>query len=142
MTNTKPWLWLLVASLALNVFLGVTLSTHFFRGPKGPPPRPEQMILDMADSLPEPDARILRQSLESHRSELAGEEDQPPKGDRIREVLSSDPFDLEAFRQVTSEFHASHERTGRVITEILAEALPRMSYEGRKHLADHPPRPR
>ncbi|MCR6632552.1 MAG: hypothetical protein NVV74_22295 [Magnetospirillum sp.] len=39
MTNSKPWLWLLVASLALNVFLGVAVGTHFFRGPKGPPGR-------------------------------------------------------------------------------------------------------
>lgn len=142
MTNSKPWLWLLVASLALNVFLGVSLGTHFFRGPKGPPPRPEGMLLDMAEALPEADARILRQALEARRSELSTDENPKGRFDEMRAVLSAEPFDPKAFERVSSEFRAKHERNARIIQEILTEAVPRMSPEGRKALANRPPPPR
>lgn len=141
MTNSKPWLWLLVASLALNVFLGVFAGTHLFRGPKEPP-RPEMMILDMAENLPEPDARILRQAFEAHKKAFPTDDD-PRRGfDRMRQILSTEPFDLEAFRKASSEFRAKQDRFGATITDILADALPAMSPEGRKALANRPPRPR
>lgn len=141
MTNLKPWMWLLVASLALNVFLGVALGTHFFRGPKAPP-RPEGMLLDMAESLPEADARILRQALEARRSELSTDENPKRRFDEMRAVLLAEPFDPEAFSRVSSEFRAKHERNGQIINEILIEAVTRMSPEGRKALANRPPPPR
>lgn len=137
MTHTKPWMWLLVASLALNVFLGVTVGTHLFRGPpKGPPPRPGMFLLDMAENLPEDDARILRQAFEAHKEEFPGD-----MGPPLRDALVAEPFDLEAFLRMESEFRANREREGAVIGMILAEALPKMSPEGRKRLAAHPPRP-
>ncbi|MGE5517209.1 MAG: periplasmic heavy metal sensor [Bacteroidota bacterium] len=141
MTNSKPWLWLLVASLALNVFLGVSAGTRFLREPKGPP-RPEGMILEMAEALPEADARILRQALDARRDELSPGEDPKKRFDEMRAVLRAEPFDPEAFERVSSEFRAKHERGGRIIGEILMDALPRMSPEGRKALADRPPPPR
>lgn len=142
MTNSKPWLWLLVASLALNVYFGVVVGTHFFRGPKGPPPGPGMMILDMAEALPEADARILRQTYEAHKAEFAQEPGPPHGFDRMRDVLAADPFGLQAFLRVESEFRANRERDGAVIGTILAEALPQMSADGRKRLANRPPPPR
>lgn len=141
MTNSKPWLWLLVASLALNVFLGVSAGTHFFREPKGPP-RPDGMILDMAEALPEADARILRQALDARRNELSPDEDPKARFDEMRAVLRAEPFDPKTFERASSEFRAKHERDTRVIGEILLDAVPRMSPEGRKALADRPPPPR
>ena len=142
MTHTKPWMWLLVASLALNVFLGVTVGTHFFREPpKGPPARPGMFLLDMAESLPEDDARILRQAFEAHKGEFPGDMGPPHGFDRMRDALVAEPFDLEAFLRMESEFRANREREGAVIGLALAEALPKMSPEGRKRLAAHPPRP-
>lgn len=137
MINQKPWLWLLIASLALNVFLGAAMGTHFFRGPKHPP-RPGTIILDMAEALPEADARILRQAYEARRSEL--EDDTPRRNfDEIRRAMSAEPFDPAAFLRVTSEFHARQHRVHQVTDEILADALPRLSPEGRKRLAERPP---
>lgn len=138
MTNQKPWLWLLVASLALNVFLGAAMGTHFFRGPK-PPPRPGMIVLDMAEGLPEADARILRQAYEARRSELEVNAD-PGRGfEEMRRAVSAEPFDSAAFLRVTSEFRARQDRMHRVTSEILADALPRLSPEGRKRLAERPP---
>lgn len=141
MTNTKPWMWLLVASLALNVFLGVTVGTHFFREPpKGPPPRPGMMILDMADTLPEDDARILRQAFDAHRHEFPQDFD-PARGfERMRKILTAEPFDLEAFLRMESEFRANREREGATIGAILSESLPKMTPEGRKRMAERAPR--
>ena len=142
MTNTKPWLWLLVASVALNVFLGVTVGTHFFRDPpKGPPPRPGMMILDMAETLPPDDARILRQAFEVHREQFPPDSGTPHGFERMRDVLTAEPFDLEAYLCMESEFRASREREGAMIGALLADALPQMSPEGRKRMADRPPRP-
>jgi uncharacterized membrane protein len=147
MTNSKPWLWLLVGSLALNAFLAVTVSTFLLRGPRpsfdGPPgpPRPDMMIRDMANELPEADARILRQAYEAHRAELA-----PPPSDgfhRMEQTLQAEPFDVAAFREAAREFRANQERQHVALSDILAEALPQMSQEGRNRLAHHrrpPPR--
>jgi|AGTN01.1.fsa_nt_gi hypothetical protein len=141
MKSLKFSLWLLVASLALNVFLGVTLGMRAFHAP--PPPRPERAIEEMARSLPAADAQILRDALNTHRGVLEGEEDDDPRQyhERMRRILLAEPFDAEAFRQMASEFHARRERVGSVLGEILADALPRMSPEGRKAMADFRPPP-
>lgn len=139
MSNAKPVLWLLVASLAVNVFLGATVGTHLLREPKGPP-RPGQMLEDMAGALPPADAQILRQAMEVHREELRPEDDNPQQQhEKMRRILAADPFDLDAFKQFTSEFRARRDRVGETIGNVLADALPRMSREGRKRLADMPP---
>lgn len=143
MKSSKPTLWLLVASLAGNVFFGVMTGTHFFRPPPGPP-RPERMIEEMAETLPAADARILRETLDAKRGVLTEEGDRPQEfRERVRQILLTEPFDPEAFKRLISEFHARRERTAVVLNDILAEALPRMSLEGRKTLADfRPPPPR
>lgn len=141
MTNTKPWLWLLVASLALNVFLGVSLGTHFFRGPKAPP-RPDGMLQDMAEALPEADARILRQAIEAHKSAFSERNDPKQHFDAMRQILQTEPFDPDAFARLSSEIRASHDRHSQAINDVLLEAVPKMSPEGRKALANRPPPPR
>lgn len=139
----KKVLWLLLASLAANVFLGVAVGTSFSRGPKGPPPRPDRMLEEMASILPSSDAQILRQAMESRRGELTADEGGPPRPfEDIRRVLSAEPFDVDEFVRVNSEFRAKHERIGAIIGEVLTEALPRMSPEGRKRLAEFRPGPK
>lgn len=140
MISSKPTLWLLVASLALNVFLGVVIGTHLLTPP--PPPRPERMIEEMAEALPAADARILREVLNAKRDTLAeGRGDPRQFHERFRQILLTEPFDMEAFKRLESEFRANREHVGTVLGGILAEALPRMSPEGRKALADFRPPP-
>lgn len=145
MKSSKLTLWLLVASLAGNVFFGAVMSAPLFRPPPRPP-QPERIVEEMAESLPAADARILREALDAKRGALAEEGDGPREfHERTRQVLLAEPFDPDSFRRLTSEFHARRERVGTIIGDILVEALPRMSPEGRKALADFrpppPPRP-
>lgn len=141
MKSLKLSLWLLVASLALNVFLAVAVGTRFFLPPPSPP-GPERIIEEMAQSLPASDAQILRAALDAHRGSLDDGKDDPRRHhERMRQILLTEPFDSEAFLNLTSEFHARRERVGEVLGEILADALPRLSPEGRKALADFRPPP-
>lgn len=138
----KKVLWILMLSLAANVFFGVMVGSHFFRGPKGPPPQPAGLLEEMANVLTPTDAAILRGAMETHRNDLT----EPPDArfhqhDRMRQVLLAEPFDVEAFRRINSEFHARHERMGRVIGEVLSDAVPKMSPDGRKRLAEFRPPP-
>ncbi len=138
----KKLLWLLLASLAANVFLGVTVGMHFSRGPKGPPPRPERLLEEMADVLPPEDARVLRAAMEAHRTDFSESRDEPRRHhEQIRLALMAEPFDVEAFRRASSEFRAKRERMGDRLDVVLIEALPKMSPEGRKRLAEFRPPP-
>lgn len=136
----KKVVWLLVLSLAGNVFLGVVVGTHLARGSKGNPPRPVQMLEEMAQILPPADASILRAAMAARRTDLA--EPAAPPFQRMRQVLAAEPFDLEAFTRINREFHARNERVGAVIAQVLTEALPKMSSDGRKRLAEFRPPPK
>lgn len=139
----KKILWILLASLAVNVFLAVIVATSLSHGPKGPPPRLERMLEDMAATLPSSDALILRQAMETRRSALTGEMDNPRQHmDRLRQILSSEPFDLDTYLKANSEFRARRDHISTVMGDVLADALPKMSQEGRKRLADFRPGPK
>lgn len=139
----KKILWLLLVSLAANVFLGVVVGTHAFHGPKGPPPRPERILDDMASVLPSADAQILRQAMKAHGGDLKGDGGDPRRHfDRMRQILSADPFDVAAFARVNDEFRAGQGRMIAVIGDVLTEALPRMSPAGRKRLVEFLPGPK
>lgn len=135
----KKLYWFLTLSLACNVFLGALVGTHLAHGPKGGPPRPERILDDMVQVLPPADAGILRTAIEAHRGELVGEVEPPFQ--KLRQVLSTEPFDLDAFKKVESEFRAKRELVGAVIGQVMVEALPKMSAEGRKRLAEFRPPP-
>lgn len=138
----KKLLWLLLASLAANVFLGVVVGIHLSRGPKGPPPRPERILDEMADILPAEDARILRAAMEAHRNDFIEPRDEPRRHhEQMRQALVAEPFDVEAFRRATSDFRAKRERMGAHIDDVLIDALPKISPEGRKRLAEFRPPP-
>ncbi|HTH16163.1 MAG TPA: periplasmic heavy metal sensor [Magnetospirillum sp.] len=138
----KKLIWALLASLTANVFFGVVIGIHLSQGPKPPPHRPGQMLEDMVEILPPADAALLRTAMDAHRAELSEPREHPREHlERMRQALLAEPFDIQVFRQVDAEFRASRERTGAAIGEVLAEALPQMSPEGRKRLADfRPPR--
>lgn len=64
------------------------------------------MLLDMTQSLPEADARILRKALEDRRSDFIPDENPNLGFEQMRDALSAEPFDPEAFAHTCSEFRA------------------------------------
>ena len=142
--STGRWRrWVLPVSLAVNVFLLTVIAVHEWRRPHGPP-NPRRMVEDIASSLPEADATVLRQTFAAE-PEL---QQDPFKGGAdtmasLRKVLRTEPFDPVAF---AAEFHKLHERRDRfeqALDRALQTAVATMSPEGRRRLADHrgPPGP-
>jgi len=137
--------WLLVASLAANGFLAGMLLTPHPQKPFGPPP-PDGLLNHMASVLSEQDARILRQVAKEQG--LTG---QPPDDfedfhRRANEMMRQESFDAAAFAQLVDEFAVKREKAGDLIGRMLVHALPQMSLEGRRAIADlrppGPPKPR
>lgn len=141
MKASKITLWILLGSMALNVFLAIVIGKHMAI-PPFPPPRPTRIIEEIADKLPKADAQILRDSLNAHEAELK-EEDHGPEvfHKKMRDVLTAPQFDPEAFRAVADEFQARRERIGSTLTRVMLDALPKMSPEGRQAVADFKPPP-
>lgn len=131
--------WLLPASLALNAFLAGMMTTHLLHdGPPrhGGPPPPERIVDEMARRLPTADGRILRDAMARRLPELeASWRDDREAPDRMRGILRSDPFDEAAFRRQL----LAREAVGRMLAEVLPDAVAKMSPEGRRALADWGP---
>ena len=129
--------WLLPLSLALNVFLGALIVTHFgpphFRPP--PPPNPAEMADRMAESLSPADAQVLRQAF----AKVA-----PPSalGDpgafhtRLRAALEAPSFDAEALRRDFAGMSEAHAVFDEQMAAAIIEAAAKMSPEGRRKLAN------
>lgn len=142
MTNSKPVLWLLILSFAVNVFLATVICVHLVGGPPFPfdRPRPIDIINDMASHLPIADASILREVAGAYRVDLEREDRPDEKGfEVVNQALRAEPFDVDAFRRALEAQRLGHEHLGTVIDRVLLEAVPRFSAEGRKMMAEHRP---
>lgn len=142
MTPIKAFSWALLASLTVNVFLAAIVATQW-RHPFPPPPRADRIIQDMIDVLPPQDAEILSKTLQKHRSALDAL-DVSPRRDHadIRRAMTAEPFDIAAFQKIMLDLRARQEQEGRFIELVMNEALPHLSAEGRRRLADLEPKPR
>lgn len=135
--------WLLFASVLVNGFLaGLLFNQH--PGPSGPPRRPGEMIEKMASVLSPADAEILRAAA---ATELLSHEP-PPHWEmeefrrKTAELMMAEPFDEAAFKTHMEEFRQRRERMNDGLGNILTQALPKISAEGRRRLAQlHPPEP-
>ena len=142
--STGRWRqWVLPVSLAVNVFLLTVIAVHEWQRPHGPP-NPRRMVEDIAKSLPEADAAVLRQTFaaepELQRDPFkAGADLMAP----LRKALRSEPFDPEAFAAEFHKFHEQRDRFEQALDRALLTAVAAMSSEGRRRLADHrgPPGP-
>ena len=134
--------WLLVASLAANGFLAGMLLVGRPPHPPGPPPGPHDVVEQMAAILPAADAGILRQAAADQ-----GVDGPPQPGDfdddhrRATELMAAETFDTAAFSQLVAAFAAKREQAGDRVGKMLVQALPRMSLEGRRALANLRPPP-
>jgi len=143
--------WLLLASLALNLFfigvVGAIAVRGYVDAPAAPAPidrtaagRTERL----AATLPAADADKLRAEFATRREPIeAAQANYRRMQDRIRDVLRREPFDVEAMRAAMTETRAARNTFELTLQAMIATAASEMSPEGRKKLAEWPPdRPR
>jgi len=135
--------WLLPASLAVNALLGGMALTQWLRpGFPPPPPRPERMIEEMAETLPQADAAILRQSFAARAPNL---ENRPRNREemflKIRAALKAEPFAPQALTAIFRDGRKVRDAIDDSIEDALVDAATKMSSEGRHKLAEWRPRP-
>jgi uncharacterized membrane protein len=134
--------WLLLGSLALNLFfIGVALAM-VIRAPAAPTWDRNVFVRveRIAGTLPPVDADLLRGQINANR-ELIEESEARYRAaqDEIRTTLRQEPFDAEAMRGVMAKSRTARQNFDQVIQGVFAFSAAQMSPAGRHALADWPP---
>jgi uncharacterized membrane protein len=134
--------WLLLGSLALNLFfVGVALAMAI-RAP-APPAWDRNVFVRVeriADTLPPADADLLRGQIKANRLLIEDSQTQYHSAqDQIRVTLRREPFDVEAMRAAMAKTRAARQAFDQVIQGVFAFSASQMSPAGRSALADWPP---
>jgi uncharacterized membrane protein len=134
--------WLLVASLALNLFfMGVAIAM-VVRAPA--PSYWDRNVFvrveRLAATLPPADADILRGEINSSRAAIEGAQTAYHSAqDHIHEVLRQEPFDAEAMRAAMAKTRAARQTFDQTVQGVFAGIAAKISSAGRQALADWPP---
>lgn len=134
--------WLLLGSLALNLFFVGIAVAMAVRGPSTPTwDRNVLVRIDrIAASLPAADAELLRGETD-HRREALQEAQKQYFGAReqIRAALRAEPFNADAMRAAMTKTRTARLNFDQTLQGIFADAAAKMSPAGRLALADWPP---
>ena len=138
-----PARWLLLGSLALNLFfIGVAVALAV-RPPPPPPHRDRDVLVRaerIAETLPPADADILRNQLKANRNAIEQSHAAYLSArDAIRATLRQEPFDAQAMRTAMANERAARETFSLTIQGTFATAAEKMSSAGRQALADWRP---
>jgi uncharacterized membrane protein len=132
--------WLLLASLALNLFfIGIAVAIAV-RGP-APPPRWDPNVFvrveRLAGTLPPADADLLRGAFQTHHDAIeSAQEKYHAARVHIHETLRHDPFKIEDLRAAMAETRVARQDFDQVIQGAFADVAPRMSSAGRHAVAN------
>lgn len=135
--------WLLLGSLALNLFFIGTAVAMLLRAP---PPRHwhRDVFVRMdrlADNLPPADGQILRADIKAHHDAIANAQTAYRAArDGIRATLRQDPFKVETMRAAVAKADTARQTYFQTIGSVFADAAAKMSSAGRQALADWPRR--
>jgi uncharacterized membrane protein len=134
--------WLLLGSLALNLFFVGVAVAMAIRAP-APPAWDRNVFVRVeliADTLPPADADVLRGQIKANRQLIEDSQAQYRGGqDQIRETLRHEPFDVEAMRAAMAKTRAARQNFDQAIQGVFAFSASQMSPAGRNALADWPP---
>jgi uncharacterized membrane protein len=132
--------WLLLASLALNLFfIGVAVAM-VIRAP-GPPSRWNRNVFvrieRLAATLPPADADLLRNAVKANHDAIeAAQAKYHTARVHIHEALGEDPFKIEDLHAAMAETRAARQDYDQVIQGVFAGVAARMSSAGRHAAAD------
>jgi uncharacterized membrane protein len=140
--------WLLIVSLALNLFFvgaaGTLAARHYVTSAQPTATeRPRTAIARierLAAPLPPADAEKLRAAYRAQAITAEGSRDAVNRAlEHLQAALRRQPFDLEELRTALTEIRTTRPLYEQVMREIYLAAVAEMSTEGRIKLADWPP---
>ena len=134
--------WLLLGSLALNLFFVGVAVAMAIRAP-APPAWDRNVFVrveHIADTLPPPDADLLRGQINANRQLIDEAQTKYHSAqDAIHAALRHEPFDVNAMRAAMAQTRAARQTFDQVIQGVFAFSAAQMSPAGRQALADWPP---
>ena len=134
--------WLLLGSLALNLFFVGVAVAMAIRAP-APPAWDRNVFVrveHIADTLPPADADLLRGQINANRQLIDEAQTKYHSAqDAIHEALRHEPFDVNAMRAAMVQTRAARQSFDQVIQGVFAFSAAQMSPAGRQALADWPP---
>jgi uncharacterized membrane protein len=141
--------WLLIGSLALNLFfvgtVGALALRHIMAAPQQAEterPRTAAARLErLAAPLPAADAETLRAAFRTRAAEAESARDALNRAyERVQTALRAQPFDAAQLRAAMADARAARPLYEVVMQDILTAGASGMSPEGRTRLAEWPPR--
>jgi uncharacterized membrane protein len=132
--------WLLLASLALNLFLIGLIAALLLRQPTPVDVSVAGRIERLATDLPRADGDKLRDAFQSNRAGVEGARASfEETRDAFRAVLRREPFDAAALQEAMARSRAARQEFDAALQGVLARAAAEMSPAGRTALADWRP---
>jgi uncharacterized membrane protein len=134
--------WLLLGSLALNLFFVGVAFAMAIRAPAQPTWDRNVFVRveRVAASLPPLDADLLRGQIKTNRPAIEdAQANYRAAQDVIRGTLRQDPFDADAMRAAMAKTRTARQNFDQTIQSVFAGAASQMSSAGRHALADWPP---
>jgi uncharacterized membrane protein len=133
--------WLLLGSLALNLFFVGVAAAMFIRAPAPTWDRNVFVRVErVAATLPPADADLLRSRINANYAAIDDAQNAYQTArDSIRMTLRQDPFDGEAMRSAMAKTRAARQTFDQTLQGVFAGVAPQMSSAGRHALADWRP---
>jgi len=133
--------WLLLGSLALNLFfIGIAVAMVV----RGPPPRQWSRdvfvrVERLAAALPSTDGQILRAAVQANHAAIAQSHTAYRNArDDIRAAMRQEPFKVDDMRAAVAKARAARVTYDEVIQGVFTDAAAKMSAAGRQAMADWP----
>jgi len=142
-TTRRSSRWLLLGSLALNLFfVGVAIAMAI-RAPAPPSSWDRNVFVRVeriAGTLPPADADLLRGAVNGGKLTLeAAQNDYRAAQHEIRVALRQEPFAMDDLHAAMAKTRATRQNFDQTLQGLFADAATRMSPTGRQALADWPP---
>ena len=132
--------WLLLASLALNLFFIGAAVAMFVRTPAPVDRSISTRIERLAAALPAGDAEILRRNYQANRAAVDNARSAYESArEGVRASLRREPFDPDAMRAAMTQTRTARQGFDQLLQAVIVTAAAEMSQAGRNRLADYPP---
>ena len=132
--------WLLLGSLALNLFfIGLGIA-QWVRGPEVLDRSPAARVERLAAALPAGDAEKLR--IEYSTKSGAFDDNRrvfESAREAVRAALRREPFDADAMRAAMAQMRSARQNFDQVLQGVITDAAGKMSADGRRKMAAYSP---